>query len=247
MRNQYKLSRDIPESVKSIIRKRDAFGCVLCGKGIYTYEHFDPEFKDAIEHNPSGMALLCFQCQGKKTKHLISKESVEQAVLKPKCREQGFSNDFFELKFPIIVHLGNIVVRADKSKVVLTLSGEKSISIDIDDQGGPMQLSGIFRNEKDDIYLTIDKNEWVASVENLDIKQTKNHLEIHTSSGEMKTIITANPPHELIFEYLDLFHNGTKLHFDKINGGRIIIKHRDEKERDIYTEQVQIVNSINIA
>lgn len=44
--NKYGLTRDIPASVKRAVRQRDGFGCVICGLGIYTYEHIDQPFKN---------------------------------------------------------------------------------------------------------------------------------------------------------------------------------------------------------
>lgn len=44
-KNQHGLSRNISEDIKQEVRKKSGFGCIICGLGIYEYEHIDPEFK----------------------------------------------------------------------------------------------------------------------------------------------------------------------------------------------------------
>jgi hypothetical protein len=43
--NKYGWPRDIPDDIKRFVRQKDGFGCVHCGRGIYQYDHFDPEFR----------------------------------------------------------------------------------------------------------------------------------------------------------------------------------------------------------
>ena len=68
--NEHGLSReDLRAPVKRQIRQECFFGCVVCGKLPYTYEHFAPPFKDATEHNPRGWlfyvppARICYKKQ----------------------------------------------------------------------------------------------------------------------------------------------------------------------------------------
>ena len=81
--NQQELPRDIPEPVKRDIRQACYGGCVICGKLLCTYEHFDPPFVDATEHNPGGMALLCPDHQADRTAGRLSVEAVRQARANP--------------------------------------------------------------------------------------------------------------------------------------------------------------------
>jgi hypothetical protein len=81
--NQYKLARDIPEPIQREIRQACHYGCVICGKLPYTYEHFDPPFEDATEHNPAGMALLCGNHQQDRTAGRLSIEAVREARTHP--------------------------------------------------------------------------------------------------------------------------------------------------------------------
>ena len=58
-KNQYDLSREIPADVKRAVRQACGYGCVICGSAIIEYEHVDPTFNEAREHDPT--ARLCCQ------------------------------------------------------------------------------------------------------------------------------------------------------------------------------------------
>src|ERR1017187_3279445 len=81
--NRHGLTRDIPEPVKRDIRQACYNGCVICGKLLCTYEHFDPPFVDATAHNPGGMALLCPGHQADRTAGRLSIEAVRLARANP--------------------------------------------------------------------------------------------------------------------------------------------------------------------
>ena len=76
MQNQYGLSIKRPAGVERQVRKNSKFGCVVCRSAFYQYEHIDPVFADAREHNPDHMCLLCGGCHHKVTIGHLSKSSV---------------------------------------------------------------------------------------------------------------------------------------------------------------------------
>ncbi len=88
MRNKHGISRDIPEPIAREIRKRDGFGCVVCGNAFFQYDHFDPEFHDAVEHRAEGIALLCLDHHGKKG-GLLSDEDYQRARREPAALKRG--------------------------------------------------------------------------------------------------------------------------------------------------------------
>ena len=90
--NKYGLRRsDLTSDQKRQIRQQAGFGCVVCGNAIGDYEHIDPEFSEAGEHDVSKMAFLCIQCHGKVTRRQLSKQSVLTARENPAALESGFS------------------------------------------------------------------------------------------------------------------------------------------------------------
>ena len=86
--NKRGLIRDIPDPVKREIRQACYGGCVICGKLLCTYEHFDPPFVDAIGHNAGGMALLCPDHQADRTAGRLSIDAVRQARANPFNRDK---------------------------------------------------------------------------------------------------------------------------------------------------------------
>src|SRR5664280_824966 len=95
--NQHGLRRTIPPDIKRLVRVNAGFGCVICGSSIVDYEHVDPTFANAREHNPDCITLLCIQHHGKVTRGFLSKESVKVAMRDPCCKRQGYSNEFFDI------------------------------------------------------------------------------------------------------------------------------------------------------
>jgi hypothetical protein len=74
--NKFGLSRYIPAHVKREIRRRSRFGCVICRRGFYEYEHIDPPFEQAEKYDPDRMCCLCGSCHKGVTLRQISKEFV---------------------------------------------------------------------------------------------------------------------------------------------------------------------------
>ena len=72
-KNKYDLNRDIPNLVKRQVRQSCGFGCVICGASIIDYEHVDPIFAEAKEHDPEKITLLCPQHHAKVTRGFLSK------------------------------------------------------------------------------------------------------------------------------------------------------------------------------
>lgn len=77
--NPHGLSRNIPDAIKSEVRRRSKNGCVICRSLVYDYEHIAPEFKDATEHNPENICLLCPGHHGEVTRGRLSKSQIASA------------------------------------------------------------------------------------------------------------------------------------------------------------------------
>lgn len=158
--NQYGLNRHIKEDIKRIIRQNSGFGCVVCGGLTIDYEHVDPEFKDAREHDPSKMTLLCSVCHAKVTRGRMSKEYVKKAMLNPKAKQADYLNDWFDIssdslifQFGKLKFYGCIVpIRIDGIDI-LTVSEPEEVN-------GPLRLSGVFFDQVGKLALVIKNNEY---------------------------------------------------------------------------------------
>ena len=168
--NRYGLSRDIPAKGARAVRTRCGFGCVVCGCAIYTYEHVDPPFAEAREHDENRMVLLCGGCHDRVTRGWLSKESVTVAASTPKAREKGFSFGPFDFggTHPD-VFAGTF--RAIETRVIIQVFGDPILQVaPSEDEGGPFRLSALLQDSHGTEILRIVDNEWRAPVENWDVE-----------------------------------------------------------------------------
>src|SRR5215204_3499084 len=85
--NKFGLSRAIPSPTKRAVRQECGFGCVVCGCGIYQYEHIHPPWHAAREHLCPCIALLCGTCHEYVTRKFWPKSKIAAARLDPFCRK----------------------------------------------------------------------------------------------------------------------------------------------------------------
>lgn len=207
--NKYGLTRgSLSAETKRKIRQSSGFGCVLCGLGIYQYEHVDPEFNEATEHDPEKMTLLCPGCHHKVTSKMVSKATVKVGMLRPKCKEVGYSREHFDI---------------GSDEPYLKISGMyfKSTSIPIlvkdtpllqvtpgDAPGEPFRISGFFTDSIGKISLRIENNEWMARATNWDVEVIGPTIKIREGHGKVHLVLTADPPYGLIVTKISMFLHG---------------------------------------
>lgn len=213
--NKYGLGRKIPLSIARKIRKDAGFGCVICGSGIFEYEHIEPEYKDAKEHRAECMTLLCPTCHGKVTKGILSKETIWKAKLKPATLQSGFSNDWFDFscdKMPVITFAGTTVTECE---VPLAISGIPILSICSPiAPNTPFLLSGNFYDDQGVKTIDIIDNEWRAFTTNWDITFEGPRLTIKNAIGKIVLCLKVEPPNGIVIERLDMFYDGCKITID---------------------------------
>jgi len=211
MQNQYGLSRDIPADVKRIVRQRDGFGCVVCGKAIHDYEHFDPEFADATKHDPAGIILLCISCHGKKTRGFLSKQTIAAARQNPKCKQKGFSFEEFDIgTAPPEISIGDF--GATDVDTLIEIFGTKILSISTPAEAHlPFTINALLTDRNGNTILKIVDNEWQSSVENWDVETGGGKITIRHGPGDIVLVIRTEPPSKLIIERLDMYHRGASI------------------------------------
>lgn len=207
--NKHGLSRSsLNESTKRQIRQNSGFGCVVCGLAIGDYEHVDPDFADAIEHNPENMTFLCAQHHALVTRGRLSKETVKEHMKNPAAQQASFSHESFYLgnERPIIV-LGNIT--AIRAEVILKHEDIPIFWVDEPEvPGGPFRINAEFRNRLGQVIFSIRNNEWRARTDNWDVESEGPRTYIRNSKGDIALIIRTEPPNKLVIERLDLQING---------------------------------------
>lgn len=201
--NRYGLKRYIPAEIRTKIRKDAGFGCVVCGCVLVDYEHIEPEFHEAKEHDPEKMTLLCIGCHGRVTRKLLAKKGVWEAKQNPKALQDGFVHDL------LFVNTDNMEIRVGNSrskntKVVLTIHGKPIVWFEPPFvEGEPSKLCAIFYDDSGNVISYINRNQFVAYSSNQDV-----------TSQSTKLSITSNEIQCLVMDR----KGGAILHISKIHG-----------------------------
>ena len=168
--NRYGLSRVIPDPIKRKIRQECGFGCVCCGLSIATYEHIEPVFNDAKEHDSNNMAYLCGSCHDRVTRGIWSKQKIIEARLDPWCLKNQRCHDSFDISSPNpTIWVGpNEIININK---ILTIDNHVVLSINPSEiVGRPYKISGEFYDKSGKLLFKIVNNEWIGSTKSWDIE-----------------------------------------------------------------------------
>ena len=208
MRNQFGLSRSIPEDIKRQVRQRCGYGCVLCAGAIVEYEHVRPEFAKAKVHDPRGIALLCPTCHAKKTRNFMSSKRVLEAMERPAAKESGFA--FSELEnqttHPYIT-LGGMTLRNCQTPV--EVRGIPLIRIEnAEVDHGPYQISATFFDQSGLPSLLIRRNEWQVSSNAWDVKAVGGRITVRTGRNEVALRLLLDPGEGVIVETIKMYCGG---------------------------------------
>jgi len=202
--NKNGLGRAISAEVKREVRQRCGFGCVRCGLGFYDYEHFAPDFKDAVVHDPAGITLLCMQCNQKRARGLLSAETVAQANASPRCLQEGFTREEWGFgNDPIEVAFGAVTFTAVTN--LIEVNGQSILSLLPPEEGSAFyRLSGVFTDSTGKATLKIVDNEWSAGIENWDIECVGPRITVRSGPRDIALILKSEPPHRLVIEKLHM-------------------------------------------
>ena len=220
--NAHGLNRNIPSDVKRQVRQKCGFGCVICGLAIVQYEHVEPEFKDAKFHDPDSITLLCPQCHAKITTKMWSKARVKLAMKAPKCRQIGYTREFFDFsdKHPAL-RFGGMLLK--NCPIPIQVGDYQLFSIKPpENPGEPYLFSGFFTDSYGAASLVICDNEWQAYSNIWDIEVQGPSITIREKRGEIHLILRVNPPNEIIVERLKMSLCG--ISFDA-NGDLLKVTH----------------------
>ncbi|MBL8640119.1 MAG: hypothetical protein JNK24_07195 [Alphaproteobacteria bacterium] len=196
MKNKYGLSRSIPSEVKRQIRQRSKFGCVICRTAIYTYEHINPTFINAREHNPDHMCILCNNCQVDSTNGVLSKKKIRDAY--NKIQESENVDDpkrkgFFD------VYERNLTVNLGKSSFqmfhsVINIDGKDYLSFKPDpDRALSYVINGLFLDHGGSELFRIENNEWIGNTRQWDVDLSSTNLTIRRSKGNIMFSASKDP------------------------------------------------------
>jgi hypothetical protein len=203
--NKHGLSRNIPADIKREIRKRSKFGCVICRQGFYTYEHIDPPFANATEHDPSKICCLCGTCHLAVTREQYSKEYIKSSYAKiqqqtniaPPSGPLDFHDGTAELLIGSLMYSPAV-------KTVLRYYGYNLISVKPGKDGEQGSISAVFTDSHGAVALQLIENEWIGSLDAWDIDVVGPRITVRREKGDVVLKLRLDPPGCLVIEHLDM-------------------------------------------
>lgn len=214
MTNKHGLERYIPADIRKQIRSNSKNGCVICRNGVYQYEHIDPEFNDAKNHDPNKMCCLCASCHDKVTRGQLSKKTVlsKYQEIRNNTDSQSPSEffDFYEGK--ALLKFGNLVSEISPESV-LEIYDEELFSVTPGSKGEIGKVNAKFFDDNENLLFEIKGNEWFGPSEHFDLEITGKSFTIRLPNGRIGLKLVHNPPDEIEIERLDMRYKDVHLLF----------------------------------
>lgn len=215
IKNKFGLSRYIPKEVKREIRQNSGFGCVICANPIVQYEHVNPEFWEAKEHDPNCMTLLCGSCHDKVSRGIWSKTKVQKSMRDPKAKTEGAVSELCDIgEGARSFMLANI--EAIDCKEVLRINDQPIIWFEIPETtGSPFRLNALFHNKYGEKALEISNNIWKVGMDQWDVTVSGPNMKIWSKQDEAVTLqLRVEPPNRIIIEKINALYDGCKIYGD---------------------------------
>ncbi len=220
--NQFGLSRNIPAEIRRILRKEAGYGCVICGNIIIEYEHIEPEFKDALEHNPTRMTVLCPGCHANVTKNLTAKSTVWEAKRNPIVRQLGAATHklFVRTAMGLKTKIGDTIFSNAKSIIEI----DDRVILQIlppEEKEGPFRINATFFDENNEFVGAIINNELKIFFAAFNFENVSNRFCIWSKHSEKLLELAVHPPNEISVEEINLHYNGITVKGNKVNGFQV--------------------------
>ena len=225
--NNFGLSRSIPENVKREVRIRCGFGCVICGVTITEYEHFFPDFAEAVKHDPDQITLLCPTHHALATKGLLPKENVAASNNSPAARQTGYS----ELDHPWFTGIPSLKLGGGGlvtgTTIPIQVYGENLLQFEPPEmEGGVSRISASLRDATGAQFLRIIANEWQVVKGDWDFQLIGKRYIFKDKTGIPMLTMRIEAPKFIAIELLRTSVNGIPICIteDQMNIGSNIFK-----------------------
>lgn len=203
-KNKFGLSRQIPDKVKREIRRRSKNGCVNCRKGIFVYEHIDPEFWMANKHEPENMCLLCGSCEQKVTRGLLTKATIKEKYAAVQSEEVVGPHEFFDFVGDHAKLLIGGLVSEVSPQVLLEIDGKPLLQLLPRSHDKPAGIMATFNDETGHKIFSIQGNEWVGPTENYDLDTVGPRFEVRLPDGTLALKLDYCPPNTIRAQAIDM-------------------------------------------
>ena len=193
----------IPDGTKREVRQRCGFGCVICGRPIYQYDHMI-DYSICREHKAANLTLLCPNHHDEKTHGLLSLEVVQAANENPFNRQSGHSAPFhlhYEGQNPVMV-LGDVsieVERVERGVDAIMIDGVPLVGFRFDEDQCFLQMKLFDKDDRE--VLTVVDNELTYLVDTLDtwdFEFVSRKLTVRSAPREILVRVEFKPPNAVV-------------------------------------------------
>lgn len=205
-------SRRIRDPVKRLVRQACGFGCVICGKPLYEYDHMTP-YSEVLEHDPNNLVLLCDGHHREKTNNLLPTDTVREARANPINLRRGESH-------PYDLHYSGERCKADIGSNIHVWprirDGMLTVPLIVDDtplvmfrvEDGHLLLTVQLFDQDNNLLVQIADNELVFSTAPWDVELEARTLTVRAGLGDILVRMTFAPPSGVMLDRAKIFRNG---------------------------------------
>lgn len=212
--NKHGLGRYIEQSIRKKIREDAGYGCVVCGTLFCDFEHIEPEFHDAEQHDPEKMTLLCESCHGKVTGKRKSKRRVWEAKADPYCKKNNVIREEIDPSLLPTVQVGTS--QFNDVEIILSLHGKPLVWIEQPTQKGePFLVSAIFYDNKGKYVASLNRNQFTSVLGTHDVWGEGTRIEVRPQKGVVGLTLNIEGDKPVNIERINMNYLGQPLTVNK--------------------------------
>ncbi len=159
------------------------------------------------------MTLLCGSCHDQVTRGIYSKEKVKEAKLNPKCEQKGFTFGAFDIgtNMPSI-RFGTSLFSSPSGLVLFEIEGKDLLVFEPPEKsGGPFLLSASLYDEHENLFFSVERNEWKGDVGNWDIEIEGQRITIRQKSRDVLLELINLPREAILINKINIQYKGYKV------------------------------------
>lgn len=203
--NKHGLARPLPAEVARAVRRACGFGCVFCGVALCHYDHVEPAYADAKEHDAERIALLCGGHHDARTRGRIGTADVWAARRNPRCLQQGYSRELLNCgaNGEIAINVGPLATV--HCRCVLRVFGRDVLWVELpEEEGAPARLNASFPNGESSLLCEIVGNEVRVLPTTWDMEIVGPVLTLRNGARDIAMRLTTVPGQSLRLERLHI-------------------------------------------
>lgn len=152
------MSGDTLSGVARQLRQEAFFGCCICGSPIIQYHHIK-ERSEEDHFRPEEMMVLCPQHHDQATKKALPEPEQREHKANPYNKRRNYAGGLLEVKQDYCaINMGTVFMVGEGA--CLRIDGEDLLKIEMGEKH--LQISLRFYDEKDNLLVHIDCNEWIS-------------------------------------------------------------------------------------